>query len=607
VAFRHPLLASAAVDALATSTRIALSRALAAAVNDPVERAGYLQADLRADADLAEQLEQAARAAAERGAADTAAALARSCVTATPPDAPPLVRVGRHILHGQWELYSGRVEPAREALGAARELLADVPPDQPDRAAAAESCAFFDAVSTAFLDDVVAAASITERALETVRDPGLRARLHRQLLVMVQHVDITRGAELAEQFFGAGGEHAGDPESVGVVLTARAAAGHPVDVDAALAEAELLEPAARDARLRQITELLVWTDHPRTGEVIERAVQHLDRLGFRIASLQDLSQLTIHQFLRGDWAAAERGLEHLTEYSHEHSQPDSAAGQLALLRAGQGRSEEAERIVAGLERRLADASADPAETLWVATRVGVTAHTLGHPDAADRLLTAEQLARDLRTRAVRGLNCRRDLVEALVAAGRLDEALDASARLSDDAAYNRVATALADADAAAGVVAAASGDFDTATTRFAAAAETQRAHGLRYEVARTLLAAGSAARRGGARGVAREHLDEALALFTSMGASAWARRCADELERIKGRRASDQSGELSPSEHQVAELVAAGRTNAEIAAALFVSVRTVESHLTRTYRKLGVRSRTELTARVNAGGLTVAP
>ena len=92
-----------------------------------------------------------------------------------------------------------------------------------------------------------------------------------------------------------------------------------------------------------------------------------------------------------------------------------------------------------------------------------------------------------------------------------------------------------------------------------------------------------------------------------MGASAWARRCADELERIKGRRASDQSGELSPSEHQVAELVAAGRTNAEIAAALFVSVRTVESHLTRTYRKLGVRSRTELTARVNAGGLTVAP
>jgi len=57
---------------------------------------------------------------------------------------------------------------------------------------------------------------------------------------------------------------------------------------------------------------------------------------------------------------------------------------------------------------------------------------------------------------------------------------------------------------------------------------------------------------------------------------------------------------LTPTEQQVADLVADGRTNAEIANALFVSVRTVESNLTRVYRKLGLRSRTELTRHIGS-------
>jgi DNA-binding CsgD family transcriptional regulator len=65
-----------------------------------------------------------------------------------------------------------------------------------------------------------------------------------------------------------------------------------------------------------------------------------------------------------------------------------------------------------------------------------------------------------------------------------------------------------------------------------------------------------------------------------------------ELERIGGRRGS--AGELTPSERRVADLVLAGKTNREIATELFITLHTVEKTLTRTYGKLGVRSRTEL-------------
>ena len=77
----------------------------------------------------------------------------------------------------------------------------------------------------------------------------------------------------------------------------------------------------------------------------------------------------------------------------------------------------------------------------------------------------------------------------------------------------------------------------------------------------------------------------------------WAERAQAELARLGGRRAADRD-ELTETERRIAELAAEGRANKEIAAALFVSERTVESNLTRAYRKLGVRSRTELARRL---------
>ena len=102
-------------------------------------------------------------------------------------------------------------------------------------------------------------------------------------------------------------------------------------------------------------------------------------------------------------------------------------------------------------------------------------------------------------------------------------------------------------------------------------------------------------RRAKHRRAARERLGEAEALFDQMGARIWRDRARREIGRISGRPPSDRDA-LTSTEGQIAELVATGKTNREVADELFVTVGTVESNLTRIYRKLGVRSRAELAA-----------
>jgi DNA-binding NarL/FixJ family response regulator len=91
---------------------------------------------------------------------------------------------------------------------------------------------------------------------------------------------------------------------------------------------------------------------------------------------------------------------------------------------------------------------------------------------------------------------------------------------------------------------------------------------------------------------ARTTLEEALAIFERIGAALWAERARAELKRISGRAATP--GALTPAEQRVAALVAEGKTNREVAAALFLSERTVEGHVSRIFGKLGVRHRTEI-------------
>lgn len=116
------------------------------------------------------------------------------------------------------------------------------------------------------------------------------------------------------------------------------------------------------------------------------------------------------------------------------------------------------------------------------------------------------------------------------------------------------------------------------------------------KLGRTLLVQGTLERRAKRRAQARKTLCEALELFDSLGAPLWAEKAAAELARIPGR--GPASSELSETERRVAELVAQGLSNKEVAATLFVTVRTVEANLSKVYAKLGVRSRTQLAQRL---------
>lgn len=119
----------------------------------------------------------------------------------------------------------------------------------------------------------------------------------------------------------------------------------------------------------------------------------------------------------------------------------------------------------------------------------------------------------------------------------------------------------------------------------------------KLELGRALVDLGAELRRAGHRGAAREPLARALEMTHAMGALALATRAHEELKaaNVRPRRfALTGPAALTPAERRVAELAAAGATNREIAESLFVSIKTVEQHLGNAFRKLGIRSRREL-------------
>ena len=190
-------------------------------------------------------------------------------------------------------------------------------------------------------------------------------------------------------------------------------------------------------------------------------------------------------------------------------------------------------------------------------------------------------------------------VEALIALGRLDEAEDVLAELRSRAEACRSDSMQAIASRTEGMLLAARGDLIAAIDAMDTAVAAHLRRRRPFEHGRTLLEKGSIERRARRKAAAKQTLEQALAMLEPLGAEIWASRARDELSRIGLRRARAAEG-LTPAQARVAELVAAGSTNAEIARELHMSMRTVESHLTQVYREHGVTSRSQLAATLAA-------
>jgi DNA-binding CsgD family transcriptional regulator len=230
--------------------------------------------------------------------------------------------------------------------------------------------------------------------------------------------------------------------------------------------------------------------------------------------------------------------------------------------------------------------------LWV---LGFLELSLGRLAEADRHLSrAADIGESIGLQEPGQWRFHADHMEAVIGLGELARAGDLLDRFEERAQATARTWALATAARSRGLLQAARGDVDGAAAAFEKALAHHQRLPMPFELGRTMLARGQLLRRLKQKRAARESLQAALEVFERLGAPLWAERTHAELRRI-GLRPAAPLG-LTPTEERVADLVAAGHTNREAAQALFLSVHTVEDNLRRIYRKLGVRSRTELAA-----------
>jgi DNA-binding CsgD family transcriptional regulator len=275
---------------------------------------------------------------------------------------------------------------------------------------------------------------------------------------------------------------------------------------------------------------------------------------------------------------------------------------LTWIAAAQGRLDDE-----GLahQRELSERLELPYQLMCVHACRGHHALAAGAVDAASEELAAALAIKrdcgiaDATTHPVIGA----DLAEALVRCGRDDEAVAVAGALHAEAVRSDRGSALAVAERAVAV----SGEDPDA--HFVRAWELHAGAADPFAAARTALAWGDALRRAGRRVDSRERLEDARTRLERLGAALWEEQAASALARSGKvlRREPTQRDELTPAELEVASLVSEGKRNKEIAGALWMSEKTVEAHLSRIYRKLGVRNRVELAGRRPEPGAVAEP
>jgi DNA-binding CsgD family transcriptional regulator len=341
---------------------------------------------------------------------------------------------------------------------------------------------------------------------------------------------------------------------------------------------------------------LVWLEEHAKARAAFTTLVEFARTSGRPAMLPHaLIGLSELEFRTGDWVAARAAAADAVRLAEETGQPVAHAfALLAVARVDAPQGREADCTAHVFESvRLAPSGAG-AVLAFAGTRLGALELGLGRSEATISHLeqVAERTAEhDLLDPGV--IQWPPDLIEALVRCGRVDDArrtldvFDARARET-----GRV-WALGASARCRGLLAPCHSFADA----FLEARELHESSGDPFEQARTELCFGERLRRARRRVDSRPPLRAALAIFERLGATPWADRARTELratgETVRSGEAA-RTDELTPQELEIARIVAQGATNREAAAALYVSVKTIEAHLGRIYRKLRVRSRTEL-------------
>jgi DNA-binding CsgD family transcriptional regulator len=588
--FTHPLLAAAVYGGATTEERTAAHRALAELVSDPEERALHIGRGYdEPDETVAATLEAAADRAAQRGVPETAAELAERAERLTP--AGQVDDSARRAI--QAARYTGRAGDTGRTVEILRRLEATLPAGRP-RAGALALLGFM-------LQDEQ---PLLRAAEEAAGDAELLAVVHAD----VSTIELRHGEREAAQAHAraalAAARTAGGPAALVRALTAEALTEAHGRAERALAQ---LEEASELEQTLQAPLSLINSPSTWRGVVLLEA----DRL----VEAREALEVAYQRGLALGHASRALPLVYLVEL-------ECRQGNDVLARA---HSFEAEALWGGrgmawtlvgrvlIEVQLGNVAAaraagrrsieltrgrDLVTCARIEAALGLLELSRGNHSAALGLLEPLVALSDGEPlRDAVAFRARATAVEALLCLRRSVEAEELTERLERRARDVDLPSWVAAAARSRALVRAERGDQSAARAAIADALRVHAGHHEPLEHARTLLAAGAIERRAKRKAEARAALERAEAIFEQLGARLWVERVRLELARTGVQRTAE--GELSAAERQVADLAAGGATNKEIAAALFMSVKTVEAHLTRVYRKLDVRSRTELASHLS--------
>jgi DNA-binding CsgD family transcriptional regulator len=591
IRFTHPLLASVVYQGASADERQRAHGLVAQMVDDPIVRARHLAlATESPDTEIAAALEEAAALASARGAPIAAAELGEHALRLT----PSLAQEDSHrraIAATRAHLEAGEGTRARTI---AVDLVART------RGAPARVEALLLLAEFEDLDRSVAL--LHEALAEAAARPALRAVIHERLAGVGR---LTRGREWAEAHARESLEIAesldDDALRAGALSVLAVLRFEDGDLEAPRLAERAYEAATAVADAKLITDaswglahILVWSvETARARALLEsqyREWSERDELG----AMGALWYLSWVELRAGRWSLAAEYAERVWEIDIQYGmEAPQVIYLVALVAAHRGELERA-RDVAERSQELADGLGGL--TPGPVAALGLVEFLSGDAAAASAsFAVAEEKASTIGWAEPNMRWWRADYVETLVQLGRIEGAVGLLDTWEADAARVGREWVLAQVTRCRGLVAAAQADVDKAQRLLDQAVAKHEAVGDPFGRARALLALGVVRRRARQTRAAREAIEAALAGFESLGAASWVDKARGELGRIGGRTRGEG---LTPAERRVADLVAEGRTNREVAATLFLGERTVASHLTHIYAKLGVRSRTELARRL---------